>query len=244
MFETQGRRSRRLPSAIGHRCFALDRPRSLPSISLDRRERSSVGRHARHPRHDLMPAGCPDKPGHDENQVMPHPAGARARSPISPEPSARRRRQDGRRDAGRLARARPRRQEVVVVIEPQPASEVAALAQRGVRLNPPAARSARRRRSCSRSSRRSRPRCCRRSGPTSALRPLRSRSWRAARSRFSNRRLPRRRDRPRHAEHAGRDRPRHHGRGGERQGLRTAARNSSIRCCRRPAQSNGSATRR
>ena len=48
-----------------------------------------------------------------------------------------RRRQDGRRHARRLARASGSTPKNVVVIEPQPSPDIAALAARGVRINPP-----------------------------------------------------------------------------------------------------------
>ena len=133
----------------------------------------------------------------------------------------------------------------VAVLEPQPSPQIAALAQRGLRLNPDPQRARRRRRHRHRGEaasggagdrRRSR-RCF-------AVRPSWCRSWPGARCNFS----PARWTAPlragaRHAEYAGRDRPRHHRRGAARR-QRRAARACRTGCFPRPARSSGSRTKR
>ena len=170
---------------------------------------------------------------------------ARARSPASPEPSS-------CVGAGKMGSAMlegwlalgldPKS---VVAIEPQPARELVALASRGLRLNPPAAHRRRSRRHRDRGQAAGR---ARRGADARAL--SRRRHGRALDHGRPHARLPRtgavatRRAGARDAEHAGRDRPRHHRRRAQPAGLAAPARSRRTRCWRRPARSNGSATKR
>ena len=105
----------------------------------------------------------------------------------------------------------------VVVLEPQPAPEISALAARGLRLNPALDTAA----EAAAIVIAVKPQVAPEVVP--ALAPLVGRAHRRGLDHGRpHARLPRRRaraarrDRARHAEHAGRDRPRHHGRGAER----------------------------